>query len=324
MREIRYLRAVIEALEQEMARDKNVFVMGEDVRLSVKGATTGLVDKFGSDRVIDTPISEQALCGSAIGAAIMGFRPVIEFHTPEFVFFAFDQLVDQAQKLRYMSGGRLKIPITYLVTGSGAGGSSAAQHSDHAYPYVLQGGMKVIIPSTPFDVKGLLIGAIRDDDPVMVFLPARILAMKGDVPEDIYSIPLGSGEVKHQGKDVTVVATGHLVQIAVNLAKKLEADGISIEIFDPRSLLPLDLKMLKESVKKTGRVVIFDDSNKKCGFASDVAAILAEECFSWLKAPVKRIARADVPVPFSPPLENYMLPNEEKLISSITNVLRWR
>ena len=321
MRELRYLKAVIEALEQEMARDKDVFVMGEDVRLSVKGATIGLVDKFGTDRVIDTPISEQVLCGSATGAAIMGFRQVIEFHTPEFVFFAFDQIVDQAQKLRYMSGGRLKIPITYLVTGSGAGGSSAAQHSDHAYPYVMQGGMKVIIPSNPYDVKGLLISAIRDDDPVMVFLPARLLALKGDVPEDIYSIPLGKGEIKHAGKDVTVVATGHLVQIAVNLAKKLETEGIFVEVFDPRTLLPLDLKMLKESVKKTGRVVIFDDSNKKCGFASDVAAILAEERFSFLKSPVKRVTSADVPVPFSPPLENYMLPNEGKLADSINKVL---
>jgi pyruvate/2-oxoglutarate/acetoin dehydrogenase E1 component len=323
MRELRYLKAVVEALEQEMAIDKNVFVMGEDVRLAIKGATTGLIDKFGTDRVIDTPISEQALCGSATGAAIMGFRPVIEFHTAEFVFFAYDQIIDQAQKLRYMSGGRLKVPITYLVTGSGAGGSSAAQHSDHAYPNVLQGGMKVIIPSTPYDVKGLIISAIRDDDPVMVFLPARLLALKGDVPKEIYSIPLGKGEIKYKGKDVTVVATGHLVQIAVNLAKRLETEGVSIEVFDPRTLLPLDTKMLKESVKKTGRVVIFDDSNKKCGFASDVAAIIAEECFSYLKAPVKRVARADVPVPFSPPLENFALPNEEKLINSINTLVNY-
>ncbi len=321
MRELRYLKAVTEALEQEMARDNNVFVMGEDVRLSVKGATTGLFEKFGPDRVVDTPISEQALCGSATGTAIMGFRPVIEFHTAEFVFFAYDQIIDQAQKLRYMSGGRLKVPITYLVTGSGAGGSSAAQHSDHAYPNVLQGGMKVIIPSTPYDLKGLMVSAIRDDDPVMVFLPARLLALKGDVPEDIYSIPLGKGEIKHKGKDITVVATGHLVRIAVDLAKKLETKGISIEVFDPRTLLPLDIKMLKESVKKTGKVVIFDDSNKKCGFASDISAILAEECFSYLKAPIKRVSRADVPVPFSPPLENYALPNEEKLNDAINKVI---
>jgi pyruvate dehydrogenase E1 component beta subunit len=321
MRELRYLKAVTEAMEQEMTRDKNVFIIGEDVRYGVKGATKGLIDKFGPDRVIDTPISEQALCGSATGAAIMGFRPIVEFHTAEFVFFAYDQIVDQAQKLRYMSGGRLKVPITYLVTGSGAGGSSAAQHSDHAYPNVLHGGIKVIIPSTPYDLKGLMISAIRDDDPVMVFLPARILALKGDVPEDIYSVPMGKGEIKHKGNDVTVVATGHLVQIAINLAKKLENKGISIEVFDPRTLLPLDIIMLKESVKKTGRVVIFDDSNKKCGFASDISAILAEECFSYLKAPIKRVARADVPVPFSPPLENYVLPNEEKLTDSINKII---
>jgi len=305
-----------------MARDSNVFIMGEDVRRSVKGTMTGLVEKFGPDRVIDTPISEQALFGFATGSAIMGFRPVIEFMTPEFVFFAFDQIVDQAQKLRYMSGGKLKVPVTYLVSGSGAGGSSAGQHSDHAYPDVLHGGVKVIIPSTPNDVKGLLISAIRDDDPVMVFLPARLLALKGSVPEEIYSIPLGKGEIRYEGKDVTVVATGHLVQIAVSLAGKLEPEGISLEVFEPRTLLPLDINMLKESVKKTGRVVVFDDSNKKCGFASDVAAILCEECFSYLKAPIKRVARADVPVPFSPPLENFMLPNEEKLLDAVNKILK--
>lgn len=321
MRELRYLKAVTEALEQEMSKDPNVFIMGEDVRQSVRGTMAGFIDKFGPNRVIDTPISEQALCGFATGAAIMGFRPVIEFQIQEFIFFAFDQIIDQAQKLRYMSGGRFKIPITYLVSGSGAGGSSAGQHSDHGYPYVLHGGMKVVVPSTPYDAKGLLISSIRDDDPVMVFLPARILALKGDVPIDIYAIPLGKGEIKRKGKDITVVATGHLVQIAINLAEKLEPKGISIEVFDPRTLLPLDVNMLKESVKKTGRVIIFDDSNKKCGFAADIAAILSEECFLYLKAPIKRVVRADVCVPFSPPLENYILPNEDKLLNAVNKII---
>ena len=321
MRQLRYLKAVSEALNQEMTRNSDVLIMGEDVRQSVRGTMTGFVDKFGTDRVIDTPLSEQALHGYATGLAIMGFRPVVEYQIQEFVFFAFAQLIDQAQKLRYMSGGRLKIPVTYLVSGSGAGGSSAAQHSDHGYPYVLHGGMKVVIPSSPYDVKGLLTTAIRDDDPVMVFLPARILGLKGEVPEDEYTIPLGKGEIKRSGKDITIVATGHLVNMAIRIAEKLESDGISIEIFDPRSLLPFDKVTLFKSVKKTGKLVIFDDSNKKCGFAGDVSALVVEECFDFLKAPIKRVSRADVPVPFSPPLEDAMLPNEEKLLKAVREII---
>jgi pyruvate dehydrogenase E1 component beta subunit len=220
-----------------------------------------------------------------------------------------------------MSGGRLKIPVTYLVTGSGAKGSRAGQHSDHAYPYVLHGGMKVVIPSSPYDAKGLLFSAIRDDDPIMIFLPAMLLGVKGEVPEEEYVIPLGKGEIKRQGKDVSVIATGHLVSLSIRTAEKVEKEGISIEVLDPRTLLPLDLELIKNSVAKTGRVVIIDDSNSTCGFAANVSAIIAEECFHYLKAPIKRVTRADVPVPFSPPLESFVLPNEEKLTIAIHSLM---
>ena len=321
MRQIRYLKAVTEALEQEMEHDENVFVIGEDVRHSARGDTIGFFKKFGADRVIDTPISEQGLHAVAIGAAMMGFRPIIEYQISEFIFFAFEQLVDQAQKFHYLSGGKIKVPITLLVTASGAIGSTAGQHSDQAYPYVLHGGMKVVIPSTPYDAKGLIVSAIRDNDPVMVFLPQSILGIKGEVPEDLYTIPLGLGEIKNAGNDITVVATGHLIPVAINVAKEFEKEGLSIEVIDPRTLLPLDIKMIKKSVNKTGRVVVFDDSNRTCGFAAEVSAILAEECFEILKKPIIRITRADVPVPFSPPMENFMLPNKNKLINAIKKLI---
>ena len=321
MRAIRYLKAATEALEQEMERDSSVFVIGEDVRQSARGDTIGFVKKFGPDRIIDTPISEQGLHAVAIGAAMMGFRPIIDYQISEFVFFAFDQLVDQAQKFHYLSGGRINVPLTLLVTACGAIGSTSGQHSDNAYPYVLHGGMKVLLPSTPYDAKGLIISAIRDNDPVMVFLPQALLGMKGEVPEEPYTIPLGLGEIRNEGSDITVVATGHLVPIAIKVAKEFEKEGLSIEIFDPRTLLPLDVKMLQKSVNKTGKVIIFDDSNRTCGFAAEVSAILAEVCFESLKKPIIRITRADVPVPFSPPMEKFMLPNEEKLKNAIRKLI---
>ena len=321
MRKIRYLNAVKEALDQEMSVDPDVVILGEDVRKSVRGTMTGLVEKYGPNRVIDTPISEQALIGHATGLSIMGFRPVVEFQIQEFVFFAFDQIIDQAQKLRYMSGGNLQIPVTYLVTASGAGGSSAGQHSDNPYPYVLHAGMKVVIPSNAYDAKGIIIGSIRDNDPVMVFLPAKILADKDEVPEENYSIPLGEGRIKKEGKDLTVFVTGHLVKIAVEVAEEFEEEEISIEVIDPLSLFPLDKKILINSVKKTGKLVIFDDSNKRCGFAAEVSSIITEECFESIKAPVKRVSRLDVPVPFSPPLENFVLPGKDKLIKAIKEIL---
>ncbi|MCL4385887.1 MAG: alpha-ketoacid dehydrogenase subunit beta [Actinobacteria bacterium] len=317
MRNIYYLKAVSEALFNEMEINPDVVVIGEDVRYSLRGITKGFIDIFGPDRVIDTPISEAGLTGVGTGAALSGLRPVLEFQICEFIFFAFDQLVDQAQKLRYMSGGKLKAPVTYLIASSGARGGMAGQHSDNPYPYLLHSGMKTVMPSTPYDAKGLLVSAIRDDDPVAVFLPVNSLGTKGDVPEEQYTIPLGKGEIKKEGKDITVVSTGHLVKIALETAEELESSGISVEVYDPRTLLPLDRELLFKSVKKTGRVIVFDDSNRTCGFAAEVSAIISEECFTYLKSPVRRITRADVPIPFNAQMESFVLPDKEKLIKVI-------
>ena len=322
MRQIRYLQALAEALNQEMQNDPNVFVIGEDVRQGIRGVTKGLYEQYGSDRVIDAPISEAGFTGFATGAAMSGMRPVVEYQINEFVFVAFDQLIDQAQKFRHMLGGQVEVPVTFIIPCSGARKGLAGQHSDHPYPYVLHGGMKVVIPSSPYDAKGLFAAAIRDDDPVMVFAPAVIAGIRGEVPEEPYTIQLGCGEVKRVGTDVTVIAVGHLVLKALEAARVLEAEGISVEVLDPRTLLPLDRSILFNSVAKTGRVVVFDDSNRTCGFASEVAAILVEECFGYLKAPVKRVTRADVPVPFSAPLEAYVLPSVERLVCAVRGTVR--
>jgi pyruvate dehydrogenase E1 component beta subunit len=320
MRNIYYLKAVSEALFQEMEREQNIIVLGEDVRQSIRGITRGFVDKFGSDRIIDTPISEQGFTGIGTGAALLGFRPVLEYQISEFIFFAFDQLIDQAQKFHYMSGGKLPVPVTYIISNSGARGGMAGQHSDNPYPYILHGGIKTVIPSTPYDAKGLVISAIREDDPVAVFLPVSLLGTKGDVPIEEYTIPLGKGDIKKEGEDLTIVAVGHLVNIAVELAIELEKNGLSIEVFDPRSLLPLDRILLKKSINKTKRIIIFDDSNRTCGFAAEVSSFIAEECFDVLKAPIKIITRADVPIPFSKVMESYVLPSKEKLSDAIYSI----
>jgi pyruvate/2-oxoglutarate/acetoin dehydrogenase E1 component len=321
MREIRYLKAVSEAIETEMENDPSIFYMGEDVRFALKGVARGFIDKFGPERIIDTPISESGFTGIATGAAMWGMRPIVEFQISMFCFLAFDELVNQAVKWHYMSGGKFKCPVTYVVPLNF--GSIAGQHSDSPQSFMVQGLMKTIMPSTAYDAKGLMVSAMRDNDPVIVFLPAGITGRKGDVPEEQYTIPIGVGEIKRQGSDITVVATGRLVLKALEAAEKLESEGYSIEVFDPRTLFPLDKPMLKKSVGKTGRVVIMDDSTRTCGFAAEVAAFLSDECFSSLKAPIKRITRADVPVPFSLLLEKQVVPDGvNELIEKIYGILK--
>ena len=321
MRQIRYLEALTEALREEMRRDSRVIVVGEDVRHSLRGVTKGFLDEFGPDRIFDTPISEAGFTGLATGAAMAGLRPVVEYQINALLFVAFDQLVDQAQKLRYMMGGQGTIPVTYLFPASGARPGLAGQHADHPYPLVLHMGMKAVMPSTPGDAKGLLKSAIREDDPVVVFAPAALLAQRGPVPEEEYTIPLGVADVKREGQDLTIIAVGPLVPDALKAADELAQEGISVEVVDPRSLLPLDHETLLASVRKTGRVVIFDDSNRTCGFGAELAAIIADEAWESLRAPVKRLTRADVPVPFSPPLEAVVLPSRERLLSEARALL---
>jgi len=321
MREIRYLEAVSEAIREEMRRDPRVFVIGEDVRHSLRGITKGILDEFGPNRIFDTPISEAGFTGLATGAAMSGMRPVVEYQINALIFVAFDQLVDQAQKLRYMMGGQGTIPVTYLVAASGARRGLAGQHSDHPYPLLIHMGMKAVMPSTPRDAKGLMKAAIREDDPVIVFAPAALLAVKGLVPEGEYTIPLGQAEVKREGSDLTIVAVGPLVPEALKCAETLETEGISAEVVDPRSLLPIDRETILASVRKTGRVILFDDSNRACGYAAELAAIIAEEAWDSLRGPIRRLTRADVPVPFSPPLEAYVLPSRDRLLAECRALL---
>lgn len=321
MRELRYLEALREALREEMRRDPGVIVLGEDVTHSLRGVTKGLVQEFGPERIFDMPISEAGFTGLATGAALAGMRPVVEYQINALIFVAFDQLVDQAQKLRYMMGGQGCIPVTYLIPASGARRGLAGQHSDHPYPLLMHMGMKTVMPATPRDAKGLLKAAIRDDDPVAVFAPAPLLAVRGPVPEEDDVIPLGVAEVKREGTDLTVVAVGPLVVPALQCAEALAAEGISVEVVDPRSLLPLDRETIVASVRKTRRVIVFDDSNRTCGFAAELAALIAEEAWDVLRAPVRRLTRADVPVPFSPPLEEYVLPSGDRLAAECRALL---
>ncbi len=316
MRELRYLEAMREGLSEEMRRDPSIIVFGEDVRQSVRGLTKGIVNEFGPARIFDTPISEAGFTGLATGMAIAGMRPVVEYQINALLFVAFDQLVDQAQKLRYMMGGQGRIPVTYVMIASGARPGVAGQHADHLYPLVIHMGMKVVMPTTAEDAKGLMKAAIREDDPVMIFAPAALLAAKGPVPDGDYVTPLGRARVAREGSDLTIVAVGPLVPEAVTVAETLAREGISAEVLDPRSLLPLDRERLLASVRRTGHVVLYDDANRTCGFAAELAALFADEAWDSLQAPIRRITRADVPVPFSAPLEQYVLPSRERLLDA--------
>lgn len=319
------MQAAIEGFHEEMKKDTGCCLLrveSSSCKNNQKTRELIGIDKTGlyKDRVVDMPKSVATLVSSATGLAMIGMRPIIEFNNSEDFYLAFSGLLDQAAKLRYMSGGKLKFPVTYLFIEDNDFYDFNILSSDNPYSFLLHGAMKVVMPSCPYDAKGLLISAIRDDDPVAVFLPTRAAADKGNVPQEQYTIPLGSADIKRQGTDVTVVATGHLVQTALSAADKLQEEGISIEVFDPRSLLPFDTRTLEKSIAKTGRAVIIDESPITCGFGSFVSSIIAEDLFSYLKAPVKIVARADVPVPFSQPLEEYVLPNEDKLINAIKKI----
>jgi pyruvate dehydrogenase E1 component beta subunit len=316
---MRYQQALQKALRDELARDPSVFVIGEDVRWSLRGVTKGLVEEFGDDRVLDAPISEQAFTGFATGAALVGRRAVVEFQIPALLYIAFEQIVDQAQKLPLMTGGQARVPVTYLVPGSGARLGLAGQHSDHPYSLFVHAGVKTVLPATAGDAYGLLVAAIRCDDPVIVFAPAAVLPTREDLPEEPPVVELGRGRVHREGSDVTVVAVGHLVHDALALAETL-ADVISIEVWDPRTLLPFDWHGLAESVARTGRLVVYDDANRSCGLAAEILATAAEEM--ELVAPPRRVTRADAVVPFAVELELAVLPQREQLERAVRSVVR--
>ncbi len=323
VREISFLEALNEALRQEMERDPTVIVVGEDVGVygGVFGVTKGLLEKFGFERVIDTPISEAGFIGAAVGAAATGLRPVVELMFVDFFGVAMDQIYNQAAKMRYMFGGKIKVPIT-IRTPIGGGLSAAAQHSQVLYSiFAHVPGLKVVVPSTPYDAKGLLISSIRDDNPVMFFEHKLLYPIKGPVPEEPYTIPLGKADVKREGSDVTVIGLALTVHQALEAANILAKEGISVEVVDPRTIVPFDKEAILKSVRKTGRVVIVDEDYDRCGFASWVAAIIADEALEYLNAPIKRITTPNVPIPFSPPLEKYTLPSTEKIVRVVKALL---
>ena len=325
MREMTFNQAIAGALDEEMARDPTVFIMGEDVGIfgGILGQLAGLYDKYGPDRVKDTPISETAIIGAAIGAAATGMRPVAEIMFSDFLGVPMDEMLNQLAKMRYMFGGKAKLPVT-IRTLTGGGISAAAQHSQCLEAIFMHiPGIKIVLPSTPYDVKGLLKSAIREDNPVL-FLEHKLLILmplKGEVPEEEYTIPLGKVDIKREGSDVTVVATGLMVHRALAAAAKLYEKGISIEVIDPRTLVPLDKQAIIDSVKKTGRLVIMTEECKTGSSAAEISAIVAEEAFDHLDAPIKRVNCPDTPVPFSPVLEKFYMPDEEDLIKAVTEIM---
>lgn len=324
VREITFAEALNEALDYEMSKDEKVIVMGEDVGIygGIFGVTKGLYEKYGPERVKDTPIAESGFIGAAVGAAATGLlRPVVELMFIDFLGVAYDQIYNQAAKIRYMFGGKAKIPMV-LRTTCGAGFAAAAQHSQSLHAlFVHVPGLKVVMPSTPYDAKGLLISSIEDDDPVVFIEHKGLYAIKGPVPEEAYSIPLGEADVKKEGKDVTIVATAAMVHKSLEVAKKFEEEGISVEVVDPRTLMPLDVDTILNSIKKTGRLVVVDEGYPRCGFAADIAALAVSRAFDALKAPVKIITPPATPVPFSPALEKEWIPSSEKIEKAVREVL---
>ena len=309
-REITFAQAVREALAEEMRRDPTVFIMGEDVAEAGTPfkVLSGLVEEFGTERVMDTPISEAGFTGLAVGAAMTGMRPVVDIMFGDFLGLVMDQIANQAAKVHYMSGGTLRAPLVIRTT-LGATRRSAAQHSQslHAWPSHIPG-LKVVLPSTPADAKGLLKAAIRDDSPVVFFEDKMGYALKGDVPEGDYVLPLGKADVKREGEDVTIVATSSMVLVALEAAELLAADGIFAEVVDPRTTVPLDVDALIRSAKKTSRAIVVDEGYQRYGVTAELAAVISAGAFYYLDAPVKRMGAMDVPVPFSPVLEDLTVP----------------
>jgi acetoin:2,6-dichlorophenolindophenol oxidoreductase subunit beta len=330
-RTITFQQAINEALDQEMARDPSVVLFGEDVAGGqgaggemdawggVLGVTKGLYRKY-PDRVLDTPISESAFIGAAVGAACSGLRPVAELMFVDFMGVCFDQIYNQGAKLRYMFGGKARVPMV-IRTMWGAGIRAASQHSQSLYPIFTHiPGLKVAIPSNPYDAKGLLIGAIRDDDPVIFFENKVLYTVEGEVPEESYTIPFGEANVVREGDDVSIVAIGRMVHMAQEAAERLAADGIDCEIVDPRTTSPLDTDTIYETVEKTGRLVVVDEANPRCSMASDIAALVAQNCFDDLQAPVQMVTAPHTPPPFSGVLEDLYVPNADRITEAVRKV----
>ncbi|HLN08229.1 MAG TPA: transketolase C-terminal domain-containing protein [Xanthobacteraceae bacterium] len=319
MRELTYNDAAIEAVAEEMRRDQRIFYMSTD-------PIPSLVEEFGDRRIRATPIAEAALTGMAIGAAGSGFRPIVDWRQVTFAFVAMDQVVNQASKIHYMFGGQRTFPILYRAA-VGGGTRLAAQHAQCPYSMFMNlAGLKIFLPSTPYDMKGLLKTAIRDNNPVISFESNRLMTRKGPVPAEDYTIPLGKADIKRQGSEVTVVALAWLVHETLVVAEELAKEGISVEVVDPRTLVPLDKDTICNSVQKTGRLVIADEAGPTAGFSAEVAAVATEDAatFAQLKAPVKRVCALQVPIPYSPVLEDHVFPDRKRIMAGIREVLKGR
>ena len=325
MREISYAQALNEALKTCMKEDERVILLGEDLGKygGIFQVTAGLLDEFGPKRVIDTPISEAAFVGGCVGAALTGMRPVAEIMFIDFTTVCMDMIINQMAKMHYMFGGRGKVPMV-LRTNIGAGRGAAAQHSQsfHAL-YMHIPGLIVVTPSTPYDAKGLLIEAIKNDNPVIFVEHKKLYVEKGPVPEESYTIPFGQADIKREGKDITIVATHAMVLRALNAAQEAAKEGIDIEVVDPRTLTPLDKHTILKAVEKTGRLLVADEGHKTCGVAAEISAMVAEEAIYSLKAPVLRVCSPDTPVPFSPPLEMKYIPDEKDLMPAIKRLMEY-
>ena len=323
MRKITYREAVIEALREEMKRDETVYLLGEDIGEfggSYK-TTVGLLQEFGKERVRNTPISEAAIIGSALGSALLGMRPVAELMYVDFAGIAMDQIANQTAKVKYMFGGKAKVPVTIRTQG-GTGRSSAAQHAQSLEAWFLHvPGLKVVMPSNAYDLKGLLKASIRDDNPVIFIEHKLLYATSCEIPDEEYVLPLGKADVKRQGKDVTIVANSRMVQLSLAAADRLAAEGIDCEVVDPRTLAPLDEETILNSVAKANKLVVVCEAAPHCSFASEVAAIVAEKGFDLLDAPIQRVTSMHTPIPFAPKLEKHVTVSEEKIMAAVKQIV---
>lgn len=327
MREITYLEAVREAMSQEMRVNPDVFLMGEDIGIygGAFGVSRGMIEEFGPERIRNTPISEAAIAGAAVGAAMTGMRPIMELQFSDFVTIAMDQLVNQAAKNRYMFGGKGKVPMV-VRTPSGSGTGAAAQHTQSLEAWMAHiPGLKVVQPSTAYDVKGLLKAAMDDDNPVIFYEHKLLYKSSGNVPEESYTIPLGVADVKREGTDVTIVATAIMVHKALEAAAELEKEGISVEVIDPRTLVPLDTDTIIQSVKKTGKLIVVHEAVKFGGFGGEIASIIAEsDAFDYLDAPIRRLGGKWIPMPYNPVLEKAAIPQVPDIIQAVKDTVAHR
>lgn len=325
-RKISFSQALREGMTEEMERDPAVFLMGEDVGVfgGVFGVSAGMIDQFGEQRVRDTPISEQGIVGAGLGAALVGMRPIVEIMFADFVTVAMDQVVNQAAKARYMSGGKASVPLIMRIV-NGAPGSAAAQHSQSPEAWFMNvPGLKIAIPASPYDAKGLLKTAIRGEDPVLFFEHKMLYALEGEVPAEDYTVPFGEAAIRREGTDCTVIAIGGVLPQALQAAETLAGRRISVELIDPRTLVPFDTQAAVESVKKTGRAVIVHEAHHRAGPGAEIAAILAEQAIGYLDAPIVRLATKNVPFPYNPDLEKFILPGAEDIERAVEKIVTYQ